>query len=224
MQFGQGANRCVRLRSHPRARPRAFRARRRHRELRPVAETAPSRASAPRGAAGLRPSVRPDTRSCLPGVRRSRGRALGASSTSSAAPTPARAAGDSRSPPRGAGRRRGGSDPGAIHEAESGRSADESVSGSFRDRSDPYRTVEGQNVAERSVPVQNGYVSSGTGGHARPLPERWNLEISRTTCAQMPARGPASLTRLPLVMKGSSVRVRASACKNPARELFTFPN
>ncbi len=59
--------------------------------------------------------------------------------------------------------------------------------------------------------VQNGYVSSGTSGHERPLRELKTPQFAANTCPRVPARGRASLTRPSLVMKGSAVRVRASA-------------
>src|SRR5919106_591132 len=56
--------------------------------------------------------------------------------------------------------------------------------------------------------VQNGYVSPGTGGHARPPQE---LENGPVSSENVPASARASPTCRPLVMKGSPVRVRASA-------------
>ena len=56
--------------------------------------------------------------------------------------------------------------------------------------------------------VQNRYVSSSTGGHARRSSKPVNRLISR---GNVPARTRPFLTRLSLVMKGSPVRVRASA-------------
>jgi hypothetical protein len=59
--------------------------------------------------------------------------------------------------------------------------------------------------------VQNGYVAqarAGTRVHAQRLE---SFEIPARKWPVVPARGRASLTRLSLVMKGSSVRVRASA-------------
>jgi hypothetical protein len=64
--------------------------------------------------------------------------------------------------------------------------------------------------AEIGSRVQNGYVSPGTGGYARPPQERKNRPVSSN---KVPARGRATLTRLSLVMKGSPVRVRASASR-----------
>jgi hypothetical protein len=70
-----------------------------------------------------------------------------------------------------------------------------------------------ENGLERGMPpwVQNGYVSPGAGGHARPPRELENRPFSARTCPRVAASGRASLTRLSLVMKGSPVRVRASA-------------
>jgi hypothetical protein len=67
--------------------------------------------------------------------------------------------------------------------------------------------------------VQNGYVSLGTAGHTRPRPEPWN----RPSCSgNVPECARASLTRLSLVMKGSPVRVRASALKDLQNAHFGF--
>src|ERR687892_41987 len=52
--------------------------------------------------------------------------------------------------------------------------------------------------------VQNGYVSPGTGGHARPPQE---LENGPVSSENVPASARASPTCRPLVMKGSPVRV-----------------
>ena len=59
--------------------------------------------------------------------------------------------------------------------------------------------------------VQHGYVSSGTSGHERSLRELKNRSVSSEN---VPARAPSgrtSPTHPSLVMKGSAVRVRASA-------------
>src|SRR5918996_5755707 len=59
--------------------------------------------------------------------------------------------------------------------------------------------------------VQNGYVSPGTAGtRVHPKSSR-TAQFPARTCPRVPARGRPSLNRLPLVMKGSPVRVRASA-------------
>jgi hypothetical protein len=62
-----------------------------------------------------------------------------------------------------------------------------------------------------AVRVQNGYVNSGTRGHGRPLRELKNRQFPARTYPPVPASGRVSLTRSSLVMKGSPVRVRASA-------------
>jgi hypothetical protein len=59
--------------------------------------------------------------------------------------------------------------------------------------------------------VQNGYVSSGTSGRARPPRELKNHSYPARTWPRVPASRRLSLTCPSLVMKGSPVRVRASA-------------
>ena len=59
--------------------------------------------------------------------------------------------------------------------------------------------------------VQDGYASAGTGGHARPLRSSRTVSFPARTCPRAPLRGRAFPTRLSLVMKGSPIRVRASA-------------
>src|SRR5918996_3974949 len=65
--------------------------------------------------------------------------------------------------------------------------------------------------AEIGSRVQNGYVSPGTGGYARPPQERKNRPVSSN---KVPAHA-REWTRVPYLsfprMKGSPVRVRASA-------------
>jgi hypothetical protein len=77
-----------------------------------------------------------------------------------------------------------------------------------------------------ALPPATGY-KTGTSARARagtrgPRRSRETARSPGETCPGVPARARASLTCLSLVMKGSPVRVRASASKSPAKALLVL--